>query len=85
MIARYRVLTERLRAELEKLEQVVARAEGAISRANQQPQDEDYFLAAAALDLHSFYAGIERLLALIAEEIDGGLPKGSHWHRDLLE
>lgn len=85
MIARYLVLSERMRTELEKIEQVVDHAEGAVSRAGQQPEDEDYFMAAAALDLHSFYAGVERLLALIATEIDGGLPKGPRWHRDLLE
>lgn len=85
MIARYLVLRERVRTELEKIEQIVDHAEGAVSRAEQQPKDEDYFMAAAALDLHSFYAGVERLLALIATEIDGGLPKSPRWHRDLLE
>lgn len=84
MIARYRVLAERLRAELQTLERVVERAEGAVERATQNPQDQDYFLAAAALDLHGFYAGIERLLELIATEVDGGQPTGRRWHHDLL-
>lgn len=85
MIVRYRVLSERLKTELDSLEKVVDRVEGAVSRANQKPEDADYFVAAAALDLHGFYAGIERLLELIANEIDGGLPTGARWHRDLLE
>ena len=84
MIARYRVLAERLRSELQVLEQVVDRAEGAVDRALQHPRDRDYFLAAAALDLHGFYAGVERLLELIAREVDGGQPTGRRWHRDLL-
>lgn len=84
MIARYRVLAERIRNEIGQLEQVVARAEGALERATLHPQDQDYYLAAAALDLHGFYAGIERLLELIATEVDGGLPTGRQWHRDLL-
>ncbi len=50
----------------------------------QQPQDQEYFLAAAALDLHGFYAGIERLFELIARELDESVPGGRHWHRDLL-
>jgi hypothetical protein len=85
MIARYRVLSERLEAELAALGLVVGRAEGAAIRAGQQPQDEGYFIAAAALDLHGFYAGIEGISSLIANELDGGLPSGARWHRDLLE
>ncbi|HEY4691474.1 MAG TPA: hypothetical protein VIK33_19350 [Anaerolineae bacterium] len=84
MIARYRLLAERLRTELQNIEHVVERAGHALSRAVQQPQDRDYFLAAAALDLHSFYAGLERLFELIADEIDASKPAGSSWHRDLL-
>ena len=84
MISRYRLLAERLRAELGTLEQVVTRAENALSRATLQPQDQDYFLAAAALDLHSFYVGLERLFELIAGEVDESQPTGPRWHRDLL-
>ena len=80
MIARYRLLAERLRAELRSLEIIVERAEGAVSRAIHQPQDQEYFLAAAALDLHGFYAGLERLFELIADDIDGSKPGGSSWH-----
>lgn len=84
MISRYHILAERLRTELRTLEQVVERAEGALSRATQQAQDRDYFLAAAALDLHSFYIGLERLFELVAREVDESRPAGSRWHRDLL-
>jgi len=84
VIGRYRLLAERLRAELQPLLQVVERAEGAVSQATRQPQDRDYFLAAAALDLHGFYVGLERLFELIADEVDGNRPSGPSWHRDLL-
>lgn len=84
MIARYRVLAERLRAEVLTLELVVAQATGAVDRAIQHPQDQDYFLAAAAFDLHGFYTGVERLLEMIAREVDGGQPTGQRWHRELL-
>ncbi|HWQ13431.1 MAG TPA: hypothetical protein VNL77_11550 [Roseiflexaceae bacterium] len=40
MIARYRLLAERLRTELAALEHLVERAEGAVVRAAQQPDDE---------------------------------------------
>jgi hypothetical protein len=84
MIARYRVLAERLRAEVLTLELVVTQATGAIDRAAQQPQDQNYFLAAAAFDLHAFYTGVERLLEMIACEVDGEQPTGQPWHRELL-
>jgi len=84
VITRYRLVAARLRTELPSLEQLVARASTALERAAHQPQDQDYFLAAAALDLHGFYAGLERLFELIAEDVDRAHPGGSHWHRDLL-
>ena len=84
MIPRYRLLAERLRSELVILEQVVGRIEDAFSRAIQQPDDQDFFLASAALDLHGFYTGVERLLELIAVQVDESPPSGRHWHRDLL-
>lgn len=84
MIPRYRLLAERLRKELETLERVVERAEGALIRAEEQPADQDYYLAAAALDLHGFYAGVERLFELIASDLDESRPASRHWHRDLL-
>lgn len=84
MIARYHLLSERLRAELISLEQVVERAEQALSRAEAQPKDRGFFLAAAALDLHGFYAGLEHLFERISIEVDGDRPTGASWHRDLL-
>lgn len=41
-------------------------------------------LSALATFLHSFYSGIENSLKRVAVEIDGGLPSGSAWHRQLL-
>lgn len=37
-----------------------------------------------ALNLHSFYSGLERLFELIALEFDGGLLGGDAWHTELL-
>jgi hypothetical protein len=84
VISRYRLLAERLKAELIKLEQVIERTEVALSRAAEKAQDQGFFLAAAALDLHGFYVGLERLFELIAVEVDETRPAGPRWHRDLL-
>ena len=45
---------------------------------------DDAFIDAAALNLHGFYAGLERLFELIADVIDQAKPPGDHWHQDLL-
>jgi hypothetical protein len=73
-------LATRLRAELVDLERVMQRVEHLWSKAG---EDEDY-LDGVALNLHGFYAGVERIFEQIAREIDGALPDGPEWHRDLL-
>jgi hypothetical protein len=76
------LLAARVRAELVDVGQVVARTEHLLAKALQQ-EDDDY-LDGVALNLHSFYAGAERLLEEIAKEIDGAIPTSADWHRALL-
>lgn len=85
MIARYRVLADRIGQELALLGEVVQRCEGAMARARQNEADREFYVAAAALYLHDFYNGLERLFEAIASEVDGAVPGGSAWHRELLE
>ena len=41
---------------------------------------------AAALRLHSFYTGVERMLLLVSRVVNGGTPsQGEGWHRRQLE
>lgn len=35
--------------------------------------------------VHDFYTGIEHLFERIAPELNGGLPAGPSWHRELLD
>ena len=49
------------------------------------PQGDDTFsLRARGSILHDFYSGIERVFVRIAEELNGGVPQGEHWHRQLV-
>lgn len=41
-------------------------------------------VTALATVLHSFYNGIEKIFVIIGKEIDGKIPSGIKWHRDLL-
>lgn len=76
-------LLERIHQELGEIPRVLARMnEGweLFRRSN-----NDHFIDGVALNLHSFYLGIERILTHIAETIDGNLPRGENWHLLLLQ
>lgn len=50
------------------------------------PQGDDTFsLRARGSILHDFYSGIERVFVRIAEELNGGVPHGEQWHRQLVK
>lgn len=82
MSDRERILAARIRAELFDIEQVVDRTQYLLTKAEQQ-NDDDY-LDGVALNLHGFYAGVERIFEEIAREIDGSIPTSADWHRALL-
>ena len=84
MTERYAVVAGRIRRELADLEGVVARAERATAAARQRPQDQDLYLDSAVLNLHGFYAGLERVFQHIAATMDRSVPTGHEWHRELL-
>ncbi|MBC7343338.1 MAG: antitoxin [Clostridia bacterium] len=85
MSERFLVVAARIRQELEDLEQVVARAERAMAAARRHPKDQDLYVDSAALNLHDFYGGLERIFYHIATAVDGSPPTGREWHRDLLK
>lgn len=78
----YRSVAARIRQELPELDRVARRASRAWASASRDP--EDLYVDAAALNVHGFYAGMERIFTLVAERIDGSLPSGPNWHQDLL-
>jgi hypothetical protein len=75
-------LAVRIRAELTDITQVVERTQRLLAKAIDR-NDDDYY-DGVALNLHSFYTAIERILEDIAREIDGAVPTGPEWRRDLL-
>jgi hypothetical protein len=78
----YRSVAARIRQELPELDRVARRASRAWASAARD--SEDLYVDAAALNIHGFYAGLERIFALVAERIDGSLPSGPNWHQELL-
>ncbi|KKM13061.1 hypothetical protein SY88_00425 [Clostridiales bacterium PH28_bin88] len=83
MIERYLVVASRIRQELTDLERVVTRAEQAMGLARNSTE-HDFYLDSAALNLHDFYGGLERVFRHIAADVDQSIPGGPEWHRDLL-
>lgn len=84
MIPEYLVLAGRIRQELEGLDLVVDRAKRARNRAALETADADLYIDAAALNLHDFYSGLERIFRQIAATVDDSVPGTPEWHRDLL-
>jgi len=78
----YRSVAARVRQEVPELDRVAQRASRAWAESSRDP--DDLFVDAAALNIHGFYAGLERIFTLVAERIDASLPGGPNWHQDLL-
>ena len=78
-------LVERIRGEVPDIERVVQRAIRAWPQAQRPSAEQDVYIDSVALNLHSFYTGIERLFELIARHLDRNLPTSETWHRDLLK
>lgn len=76
-------LAERIRSELAELERLVGRTQEGWLRAHRS--GDDLYLDSVAMNLHGFYAGLERLFELIATAVDGATPRGANWHQVLLQ
>lgn len=73
---------KRIRDELDGLARVLDRVQEGWRR--MQRSSDDFYLDGVALNLHGFYAGVERLFKLIAATVDGTVPQGANWHQVLL-
>jgi hypothetical protein len=74
-----RRLAEEIEVELSALQKLAEEFRAA-------PSGSDTFsLRARASILHDLYTGVERVLVRIAEELNGGVPRGEQWHRQLLQ
>lgn len=85
MTAAYAELARRFRAEIEELDRIVKRVMRVWDQANTATVDRDIFIDSVALNLHSFYSGLERLFLLVATHMDGQAPASKNWHQELLQ
>jgi len=85
MTGRVRRVAERVRQELGAIERVVRRAGRAMAAARRRPEEQDLYLDSAALCLHDFYTGMERIFQQVAAGLDEAVPGGRDWHEALLQ
>ncbi len=78
----YPALSGRITTTLQELQTVVNRI-GQLSQKALQTNDDGYW-DGVALNLHSFYGGVERIFEDIARTVDGSVPDGPGWHANLL-
>ena len=84
MNIQYRELSDRIHGTISDLDRGVERTLRAWPRAKEPSEAQDVYLDSVALNLHSFYSGMERLFELIARRLDHSFPSSEVWHRDLL-
>ncbi|MFP4256901.1 MAG: hypothetical protein ACLFQ9_08585 [Desulfobacterales bacterium] len=79
----YQALAGRLEQILQDVDRVVQRMDQLLAKSRKT--GDDGYLDGVALNLHSFYAGMESCFEDIARTVDGGLPAGANWHQELLQ
>ena len=76
------VLARRLAAEIASELATMAALREEFANA---PQGSDtYSVRARGSILHDSYNGVERVFLRIARELNGGVPRGEQWHRNLI-
>ena len=73
------VLVAEIKDELSKLDILSQKLSSQVNRTNKEEIAES-----AALRLHNFYTGCERIFKLIVSEVNGGVPHELDWHKRLL-
>jgi hypothetical protein len=77
----------RLAAAVRRQREQIARIVGEAEEARADFADEEpplLELRGIGAVLHDFYTGIEHVFETVAPELNGGLPAGAAWHRELL-
>ena len=79
-------LTQRIDDELAKIEDTLTRIQRGLDLLKATSTDVTEFIEnTIATDLADIYSGFERIFERIANEVDGHIPRGSRWHKNLLE
>jgi hypothetical protein len=78
----YIALAGRISQVLADLDRVMERAESLVTKFRKT--SDDGYLDGVALNLHSFYTGVESIFEDIGRTVDDALPSGMNWHQELV-
>lgn len=80
------IFLKRIKADItSRLEQILRLMDEYHNFLEKYPLHMDtYLLRVKASFIADFYTGVEKIFRLIAEELNGGIPKGEGWHKKLL-
>jgi len=84
MTTEYILLKNEIVDELFNLERIVTKVIKSFNHYENSELDRDVYIDSVAINLHSFYSGVEKTLESIANKVDHYLPSGSSWHKELL-
>ena len=84
MTVKYVVLAEEIESDISKLQKVKEKIQKGVSKISKLTEEKDIYLDSVAINLHSFYPGLENIFKNIASKVDGEIPAGERWHTDLL-
>lgn len=76
-------LAARVREETSNLLRIAALIEDALRRFPADASDVVVIHGVGGL-VHDFYTGAEKIFSLVSTQLDGGVPAGDGWHRELL-
>ncbi len=79
-LLRLKAEIEREIEQLNRLEQELIGLQEKINASEPSPYD----IRAAGSILHDFYNGVEAIFRRIAHELNGGIPVGQDWHKQIL-
>jgi len=75
---------KKIRFELDQIGKLLDKYDYLLTKANSDEEMDDIEVTALASVLHSFYNAVENIFLQISKNIDGNVPRGSNWHKDLL-
>jgi hypothetical protein len=76
-------IAERIQHDVALIDQLLEAYADLLWQVEQRSPDLVQVTALASV-MHSFYNGLESIFVTIAKEVDGTVPTGDRWHRDLL-
>ena len=79
---RFQRLIAEIQSDLEALDEIFSNVSDVYARISNEPNEHQKMAIAGYL--HHFYTGVETIHQRIAQALEGDVPSGRQWHRELL-